>query len=76
MNTEDIDTIYEVAYKVLKENNNWMPYNLFICTLSNRLTATNITPEIVANWVDECEEVGYITIARTMVRGEWIGLDD
>lgn len=85
-NDELDDIIFNAAFEIFYNNNNWIEYGdlLYQTTEKVREIIPEITIDAVEKWIKECIENEYISVARSRqdeitaddyCRGEWLGLD-
>ena len=80
------DIIFDCAYQVFAENDNWIEYGDLLYQTTEKVK--EIVPEIdmdtVEKWIKGCIDAEYISVARSQqdkinaddyCRGEWLGLD-
>lgn len=85
-NEELDDIIFNAAFEVFYNNNNWIEYGDLVYQTTEKLR--EVIPEIgidtVEKWVKGCIDAEYISVARSQkdeitaddyCRGEWLGLD-
>lgn len=86
MNYELDDLIFQAAFEVFYNNNNWIEYGDLLYQTTEKMK--EVIPEIgidtVEKWVKGCIAAEYISVARShqdeitaddYCRGEWLGLD-
>lgn len=85
-NDELDDIIFNTAFEVFYNNDNWIEYGDLLYQTAEKVR--EVIPEIdidtVEKWVKGCIDAEYISVARSQkdkitaddyCRGEWLGLD-